>query len=414
MDFKFKDYPFTQVQDSTQTDSFGAFAPIKQDGFGNQQQSILSTGFKDNAIDSLVKVKTQNRRIPKKKLVKSYKVQESLLIVEKDTFAFLKSSINPQLTVFRIDDYYLKPSDLSQQANTISVSSIIEEIHIDSITVSDITVLDIDSSSFLVQDTSLFSSDSINIAEEIQDSIIVKTEALESVSEIAGKDTINNNSNPRENLRGDIWLMILLLGVLFLLGFIKLQYSSKLKTYTKALFSYQQFRKLFKEQNSTSLRLGILLSVVFYTNFDVLIYYSYFHFYALNHNISGLLMTGIYIAGLLSFYTIFSVINKILGHVFESTELVNEYLHNIFFLNRLLGLFLLPLLIVYPYVSPEIGSFLLWVAYVFFALSYLMRWIRGIQISFTYRLPYFYMILYLCSLEIIPLMLIFKLMLIIG
>lgn len=412
MDFDYKITPFVQVQDTTQTEPEGSFAPINQQGFGSQQPSILSADFENNTIDSLVKVKTKSRRIRKKKVIKAYKVQESVLLVQKDTFAFLKSSTNPQLSVFRIENYLysvpqfkanttLADSSLSAIAFSDTLSSVSEsELH-DTVGLETDTAFQASGASIEEKDTSEFAQVEA-ISERNQES-----------TEIVEVD-IPSDFRTEENLRGEVWLMALLVGMLFLLAFIRLQFSSKLKDYKQALFSYQQFRKIYREQNSTSLRLGIFLSLVFYLSLALIIYYTYFHFSIEMLDIGGFVTTGVIVLFILGYYTIFAIVNKILAHLFESYELVNEYLHNIFFINRLLGLILLPILIIYPYVSQEIGLFLLFGAYIVVALSYLIRWFRGIQISFTHRLPYFYMILYLCSLEIIPLMLISKLILSVG
>jgi len=163
---------------------------------------------------------------------------------------------------------------------------------------------------------------------------------------------------------------------------------------------------MFKEQNTTNRRLAFFLSFIFYTNISLLIYYS----------INPVFQKGFYTLAsifliIFGIFLIFTTLNKLIAFVFESYNLVNEYLYNLFFFSRILGLSLLPLVVFYPYISHFGDVILFFLAWPIVFLSFILRWFRGLKISFKYRVSYFYMFLYLCTLEIIPLLFIIKMIL---
>ncbi len=391
MDFNHQFETAPQLPDSVQVEPEVNFAPQNQADFSHHQPSILSVDFDNNSLDSLVKVKTKSRRI-RKKVVKSYKVQESILLVEKDSFCFLKSNANPKLTIYDIADRSAKLSKPIFKTDTTKA----------------------------LPGTLNSLTDTNNTAEQhITDTAFeaVKTQELKKVkviAEVPVKEDIQTKTEPKTSLRGDVWLMGLLLVLLFVVAYVKLAFNQKLKYYTQALFSFQKFRKVISEQNSSGIRLGIFLSIVFYLNIGLLSFYTFFHFSDKVLSISHPMLFLSFSLAFLTYFTAFAIINKFIAFVFEAEAVIKDYLQNTFFLNRFLGLFLVAVSIIYPYVDPKVGLFVLLIAFVAVGLSLAIRWLRGVRISFAHRVPYFYMILYLCCLEIIPLLLIYKLMIRLG
>ena len=116
--------------------------------------------------------------------------------------------------------------------------------------------------------------------------------------------------------------------------------------------------------------------------------------------ISYLIIFGIVV----TFGLFFIGVNKLIAFLFEKYNLINEIVYNYLFSNRFLGLILLPIALVYPYLPDFLAEILLLSTWGIIVLSFILRWFRGIIISFKYRVSYLYMILYLCTLEIIPLL----------
>ena len=74
----------------------------------------------------------------------------------------------------------------------------------------------------------------------------------------------------------------------------------------------------------------------------------------------------------------------------------------------MIGIVLLPIISILPYVPDSIAPWVFYAGFFVIILLYILRIFRGLQISFKNRLSIFYLILYLCALEIMPTLILFK------
>jgi hypothetical protein len=105
------------------------------------------------------------------------------------------------------------------------------------------------------------------------------------------------------------------------------------------------------------------------------------------------------------------LIYYILGVLTESKAEVQEYLFSITVFNRVLGLFLLPVTATIAFVPLSQVEPILVVGLAIIGIFYLMSLIRGAKIFLKKHFSISYLILYLCTLEILPLLLIYNLLL---
>mgnify|MGYP002750926171 CR=1 FL=1 len=73
-----------------------------------------------------------------------------------------------------------------------------------------------------------------------------------------------------------------------------------------------------------------------------------------------------------------------------------------------MGVIILPLLLFIVYTTGIVQKVFFWMALTVVALVIIMRLLRGIVFSFKKDVSIFYMFLYLCALEIVPLALLYK------
>jgi hypothetical protein len=109
-------------------------------------------------------------------------------------------------------------------------------------------------------------------------------------------------------------------------------------------------------------------------------------------------------------YALKFIILKIAGFIFDITPEMESYVFSVFLINNIFGLLLLPIVIVnflYPtlIISQFMGLAVLCIAAIFF----LYRLIRGVLVSReTEQYSPVYLFLYLCALEIAPLLVLIK------
>jgi hypothetical protein len=96
------------------------------------------------------------------------------------------------------------------------------------------------------------------------------------------------------------------------------------------------------------------------------------------------------------------------GFLFNKITVFREYLYNSLIFSKLLGVGLLPLLLFAVYTSGILQEVFFWLTSGTVIIVFLMRLIRSAVFSFRKDVSIFYMFLYLCALEIVPLMLLYK------
>ena len=402
-DYFFKLIPFPQMPDSAQSNS--SFMQQNNGGFMGQQ-SIMSAEFEDNSVDSLVKVKTRRLRPRKKKLdVKSYKYLDSYLIVKKDSFAFLENIKTNSFSTVDFDKFISK-SDTSTIVYYKTIDAELQDsLSIDSIPgcMSIPLVKNALSSDYNIAYFSEMPFENINTVENEDTIEFVNLSVKEEHTTAPVNNTAQEDHANTYKLSGESWLMFILLSVLLLFAFVRMHFNSKLRTYTQSVISYQSFNKMYKEQNTVNLRLGFLLSFIYNISISLIIYYSATNYFIVNNLPSGFILFLIIFGIVIAFTLFFISINKLLAFFFEQSNLLNEIVYNFLFANRFFGLLLLPTALSYPYLPELFAKILLFSAWGIIVFSFIFRWFRGIIISFKFRVSYLYMILYLCILEIIPL-----------
>jgi hypothetical protein len=204
---------------------------------------------------------------------------------------------------------------------------------------------------------------------------------------------------------------------IFLIGFSMLAmanfyYIKRFNLFAKAFFLQRFTGQLMREDNSQSQRLSIVLSCIYLFSISLLTYKfnEVNNFYKpLNGPITQFLLTCL---AVLTFFVIKISLNYMLGYIFKTEKQVNEYVFNIILINQFLGLGLFFLCFCLYYSISLYTKFLLAFGVVLILGIYLYRIIRGILIGNNNKnISAIYLFLYFCTLEILPLVFIIKLML---
>jgi hypothetical protein len=89
--------------------------------------------------------------------------------------------------------------------------------------------------------------------------------------------------------------------------------------------------------------------------------------------------------------------------IFEKQQLINEQIHSSYLINKNIGLMLLPIVFTAVYTNQIISNVILFSGLIIFAIATLYRLVRGFQIILKNGVLLYYAILYLCTLELLPL-----------
>jgi hypothetical protein len=207
------------------------------------------------------------------------------------------------------------------------------------------------------------------------------------------------------------WILALLLFCFVLLAWAQVFYRRRLRLILMAPFSKRFLNQLVREGDLFSERISIAAGLIYLLTTSLFIFEGYELVIVKDYR--GLLgglplfaMIGIF---LLAFWILKTGMIQFLSFIFRTRNTSREYILNILIINILTGLVLLPLLVFAVYLKSVI---FLWFCMIIFGLFFLFRFARGflIGISIT-KFSYVFLFVYLCSLEILPLIVLVKVVL---
>jgi len=204
------------------------------------------------------------------------------------------------------------------------------------------------------------------------------------------------------------WIPAVLLFLFVLLALIKKYYNRYFVQIMKSIFNHQLAAKLYRDSNQVKNKISMALNflylvVVSLFFFEVLLYHD-IPFLSLGKHYQLWVLLGIVIGFFL--FRFFSL--KTIGFLFRRQNIFKEYIFNIVIYNKIAGILLLPVVAMLPFISgflviplEIVGAFIL-------IFTTLLKYIRGLKIIISKGILIFYLILYLCTFEIIPVLLMYK------
>ncbi|HPF50460.1 MAG TPA: DUF4271 domain-containing protein, partial [Draconibacterium sp.] len=202
------------------------------------------------------------------------------------------------------------------------------------------------------------------------------------------------------------WLTIVLFGTLVIFATIRYSYINYIKHLFISLVNYPTSVRLWQESNYPASHAAYRLDVIFYIIFSVFVFQTF--------NVFGLAGAGnrvLYylftLSGVLIYFFGKRFLYRTIGTLFETGTETGEYLFNMSNYNRTLGIVLIPLVALVsfsPIGNPKIAVFTGITIVVAFQLLLLQR---GVLILLRKQFSILYLFLYLCSLEFLPLLLIY-------
>ncbi len=202
-----------------------------------------------------------------------------------------------------------------------------------------------------------------------------------------------------------------LTGILFLsfiiLASVGAGFSKYISTLYKSLVNYPTAFRMFREKNYSFLHGAFRLEVLFYLIFSIFVF-QVVVLASTDNSLYNITVFGKTFAIVVVYFLVKKLAYQALGSIFIDSSDTREFLFNMDNFNRGAGIILLPivaLIAYFPYENPVIAVF----SGVFTTLVfYIMLLKRGVSILLKKQFPIFYLFLYLCTLEFLPLLLIYK------
>jgi len=201
------------------------------------------------------------------------------------------------------------------------------------------------------------------------------------------------------------WITIVFLACLFIFAWIQATYPKRLSQILRAVAQPHHVNQLERDGNIFKERIALGLGLNYYLITSIFIFQIISAFGVLPAGLNNLTLTTIIFAGLFAYQLLKSVVIHGTGIIFNTGEYARQYQLIILIFNYMIGIVLFPVVVIAFYWNNP--DFLI-AGITIISMSLLYRFVRGFltgQDNKSYNL--FYLFLYLCTLEILPLMLIY-------
>ena len=209
-------------------------------------------------------------------------------------------------------------------------------------------------------------------------------------------------------LHSPTWYFICLFLLIGLFAWIRLYYGNILIQTVQASTNFQVANRMFKDNSLLQNQLDRALYLFYFLSMAFLLFYLELRIEMAPYGLQGGLLYLFNIALLAALFLGRVVLLNIAGILFNQVTIVREYLYNIFIFNKLAGLLVLPLMFLLVYTRGTLHELLFQITIFMITSIIVMRLIRGGVFSYRKEILIFYMFLYLCALEIAPLVLLYR------
>lgn len=233
---------------------------------------------------------------------------------------------------------------------------------------------------------------------------------LESSDSIVNKKFVNRNAIKIRKPQAQ-WLIYLFLGILFLYALIRNIYFKTLNVIFQAYWNDRAINQFTRDDNFFKLRNSILYFLMFAMVYGILlkIILNYYGLRLKQDDLEEYIFIGSFAS---LFYLGKFLIMKISGYIFSIQKLMSGYLSIIAISNFVYSIIAIPLIILYHYLDGTWASSVLYLTLILLLFNTVYKYLRtGSFIINNFQFPKFYLFLYLCSLEIMPLLIIYKMFL---
>ena len=205
-------------------------------------------------------------------------------------------------------------------------------------------------------------------------------------------------------------ILIILIGLFALVAYVRISGKNYLRRIFTSITNFSYSNSFFKEKNLAYALNNSILQVVFFLSTGLLINVAVDYFqlnFLTNGNWNQIALYILITMGLLLIYRF---AYRFLGLIIGNRNITSEYLFFFSNLLKILGIINVILLFGSYFTSNSGKTFFIYLAIFITIFTYFVKVYRIFVIIFKNRFSLYYMILYFCALEIIPIMLLVKIL----
>ncbi|MGC8803673.1 MAG: DUF4271 domain-containing protein [Bacteroidales bacterium] len=203
------------------------------------------------------------------------------------------------------------------------------------------------------------------------------------------------------------FLLAIALLLITLYAMVSAIFQRYLRQFFYATFLYSESLRLHNDQNATLPSFFAWLNAMAVIIFSLFLYLIFRNYDIYSH--LGSIPLFLLSVGYVSIFLLFrAIVIRITGWLLDKRAIFREYLfHNLLYY-KVVALFMLPILILAAFSDVESTSYALVAAAVLFVIAHVFIYSRGVKIILKKGIFIFYWILYLCTAEFVPFLLLYK------
>lgn len=205
---------------------------------------------------------------------------------------------------------------------------------------------------------------------------------------------------------GGIWIHVILFLSFTMLVFLRVFDFRRLVALVQGFARASSVSVMYREESALSSRVSVFLILNFLLMASLFIWQASGVIFVSYMPPTSILWIAL---GLVGVYLVKIIAVRMLGFIFEMREAAQEYVYNIVLFNKALGLILFPVALCLAYARQIQPEWLVIAGLVCWGIVLVYRFIRLAWIGLSDRgVSILYIILYLCTLEILPFVVIIK------
>jgi hypothetical protein len=231
-------------------------------------------------------------------------------------------------------------------------------------------------------------------------------------------DNIFHSADPAPNVPALIrkvenrdWVFYFYCALLLFLSFIQLAFDRYFIDLFRVFFNTSLRQKQIREQLSQAPLPSLLLNILYFISGGAYVYFLMEH-YSLDTGYPAPLEILMAVGGLAIIYLVKYVFITLLGWVFDKKDASQNYLFNVFMVNKIAGLVLIPLGILLAYAGEGWNNVVITLTAIFIVILIFMRMVRCYNsVGNALRINPLHFIVFVGAFEVIPLLVLYRLFL---
>lgn len=204
------------------------------------------------------------------------------------------------------------------------------------------------------------------------------------------------------------WFTIIVIIAVVLIASVRHSFGNYLASLFQGFVNYSTASRMFRERN-VSLNQGEIRLEIFSYFVTSLFFYQIVQYFSLNLPFDGYIKFALALGLVFLYFLLKKILYLAMGFIFENTGETSEFLYNFGNYIRITGIVALPFVLLIAWAPFPTTYPLFATGLTFISILYLILIWRGIRIFLKKQFSIFYLFLYLCTLEILPLLVVLKL-----